>query len=106
MFSKHVMLAPSPSLLNPNNLQLNASYSLYPSNALFQDESLGGGSNGWIKQLRVLRAFRLFRLFSKMGQLKRIVTAVALSIIPTLQALVSRDEDGDSDFELQRQKHI
>ena len=55
-----------------------------------QDESLGGGSNGWIKQLRVLRAFRLFRLFSKMSQLKRIVTAVALSIVPTLQALVSR----------------
>ncbi len=56
---------------------------------LRQDESLGGGTNGWIKQLRVLRAFRLFRLFSKLGQLKRIVTAVALSIVPTLQALVS-----------------
>ncbi len=50
---------------------------------------MGGGTNGWIKQLRVLRAFRLFRLFSKMGQLKRIVTAVALSIVPTLQALVT-----------------
>ncbi len=38
--------------------------------------------------MRVLRAFRLFRLFGKMGQLKRIVTAVVLSIVPTLQALV------------------
>jgi hypothetical protein len=47
-----------------------------------------GGGGAWIKQMRVLRAFRLFRLFGKMGQLKRIVTAVALSIIPTLQALV------------------
>ncbi len=33
-----------------------------------QDEGGGGGSNAWIKQLRVLRAFRLFRLFGKMGQ--------------------------------------
>ncbi len=48
----------------------------------------GGGGGGWIKQMRVLRAFRLFRLFGKMGQLKRIVTAVVLSIVPTLQALV------------------
>ena len=47
-----------------------------------------GGGGAWIKQMRVLRAFRLFRLFGKMGQLKRIVTAVALSIVPTLQALV------------------
>jgi hypothetical protein len=35
-----------------------------------------------------MRAFRLFRLFGKLGPLKRIVTAVALSIVPTLQALV------------------
>ncbi len=48
----------------------------------------GEGGGAWIKQLRVLRAFRLFRLFGKLGQLKRIVTAVALSIVPTLQALV------------------
>ncbi len=54
---------------------------------LFGQDEVGGG-NGWIKQLRVLRAFRLFRLFGKLGQLKRIVTAVALSIVPTLQALV------------------
>jgi hypothetical protein len=66
-------------------------YFFHLLNRFCQDERLGGGSNGWIKQLRVLRAFRLFRLFSKMGQLKRIVTAVALSIVPTLQALVSRD---------------
>jgi hypothetical protein len=38
--------------------------------------------------LQVLRAFRLFRLLGKMGDLKKIVTAVAMSIIPTLQALV------------------
>ncbi len=54
----------------------------------------GAGSGAWIKQLRVLRAFRLFRLFGKMGQLKRIVTAVALSIVPTLQALVRQSERG------------
>jgi hypothetical protein len=48
-----------------------------------------GGGNSWIKQLRVLRAFRLFRLLGKMGDLKKIVTAVAMSIAPTLQALVS-----------------
>jgi hypothetical protein len=36
----------------------------------------------------VLRAFRLFRLLGKMGDLKKIVTAVAMSIVPTLQALV------------------
>ena len=39
-------------------------------------------------QMRVLRAFRLFRLLGKMGDLKKIVTAVAISIVPTLQALV------------------
>ncbi len=48
-----------------------------------------GGGNSWIKQLRVLRAFRLFRLLGKVGDLKKIVTAVAISIVPTLQALVS-----------------
>jgi hypothetical protein len=47
------------------------------------------GGNSWVKQLRVLRAFRLFRLLGKMGDLKKIVTAVAMSIAPTLQALVS-----------------
>ena len=47
-----------------------------------------GGGNSWIKQLRVLRAFRLFRLLGKLGDLKKIVTAVAMSIGPTLQALV------------------
>ncbi len=47
------------------------------------------GGNSWIKQLRVLRAFRLFRLLGKMGDLKKIVTAVAMSIAPTLQALAS-----------------
>jgi hypothetical protein len=47
------------------------------------------GGNSWIKQLRVLRAFRLFRLLGKMGDLKKIVTAVAISIAPTLQALAS-----------------
>jgi hypothetical protein len=36
----------------------------------------------------VLRALRLLRLFGKLQQLKQIVTAVALSIVPTLQALV------------------
>ncbi len=39
-------------------------------------------------QLRVLRAFRLFRLLGKMGDLKKIVTAVVMSIVPTFQALV------------------
>ncbi len=39
--------------------------------------------------MRVLRAFRLLRLLGKMGDLKKIVTAVAISLIPTLQALVS-----------------
>jgi hypothetical protein len=48
------------------------------------------GGNAWVKQLRVLRAFRLFRLLGKMGDLKKIVTAVAISIIPALQALVSQ----------------
>jgi hypothetical protein len=48
-----------------------------------------GSGNSWIKQLRVLRVFRLVRLLGKMGDLKRIVTAVAMSIVPTLQALVS-----------------
>jgi hypothetical protein len=47
------------------------------------------GGNSWVKQLRVLRAFRLFRLLAKMGDLKKIVTAVAMSIAPTLKALVS-----------------
>ena len=55
----------------------------------------GGGGGAWIKQLRVLRAFRLFRLFGKMGQLKRIVTAVALSIVPTLQALVGEQAEAE-----------
>jgi hypothetical protein len=53
-----------------------------------QSTGSGGGGNAWVKQLRVLRAFRLFRLLGKMGDLKKIVTAVAMSIVPTLQALV------------------
>jgi hypothetical protein len=57
---------------------------------LFVNSSSDGqGGNSWIKQLRVLRAFRLLRLLGKMGDLKKIVTAVAMSLIPTLQALVS-----------------
>jgi hypothetical protein len=49
----------------------------------------GTGGNSWIKQLRVLRAFRLLRLLGKMGDLKKIVSAVAMSLLPTFQALVS-----------------
>ncbi len=48
------------------------------------------GGNAWIKQMRVLRAFRLLRLMGKIGNLKKIVSAVAMSILPTLQALVSQ----------------
>jgi hypothetical protein len=51
-----------------------------------------GGGNSWIKQMRVLRAFRLLRLLGKVGDLKKIVSAVAMSLIPTLQALVSKSE--------------
>jgi hypothetical protein len=50
----------------------------------------GQGGNSWIKQLRVLRAFRLLRLLGKMGDLKKIVAAVAMSLLPTLQALVRK----------------
>ncbi len=58
---------------------------------LFIDGSGDGqGGNSWIKQLRVLRAFRLLRLLGKLGDLKKIVTAVAMSLLPTLQALVSQ----------------
>ena len=49
------------------------------------------GGNSWIKQMRVLRAFRLLRLLGKLGDIKKIVTAVAMSLVPTLQALVSRE---------------
>ncbi len=49
----------------------------------------GQGGNSWVKQLRVLRAFRLLRLLGKMGDLKKIVAAVAMSLLPTFQALVS-----------------
>ncbi len=45
-------------------------------------------SNSNVMQMRVLRAFRLFRLLGKLGDIKKIVTAVAMSIAPTLQALV------------------
>jgi hypothetical protein len=48
-----------------------------------------GGSNSWIKQLRVIRAFRLVQLLGKVSDLKQLVSAVATSILPTLQALVS-----------------
>jgi hypothetical protein len=50
----------------------------------------GSGGNSWIKQLKVLRAFRLLRLLGKLGDLKKIVTAVAMSLLPTFQALVSQ----------------
>ncbi len=53
-------------------------------------DSGGQGGNSWIKQLRVLRAFRLLRLLGKLGDLKKIISAVAMSLIPTLQALVSQ----------------
>ena len=39
-------------------------------------------------QLRTLRAFRFFRLLGRLRDLKKIVTAVVMSIVPTLQALV------------------
>ena len=48
----------------------------------------GQGGNSWVKQLRVLRAFRLLRLLGKLSDLKKIVTAVCMSLLPTLQALV------------------
>jgi hypothetical protein len=50
---------------------------------------VSGNGNSWIKQLRLLRAFRLIRVLGKIGDIKQIVTAVAMSITPTLQALVS-----------------
>ncbi len=53
-------------------------------------DSGGQGGNSWIKQMRVLRAFRLLRLLGKVGELKKIVAAVTASLLPTLQALVSR----------------
>jgi hypothetical protein len=56
---------------------------------LFVGNGNGSGGNSWIKQLRVLRAFRLLRLLGKMGDLKKIVSAVAMSLVPTFQALVS-----------------
>ncbi len=49
-----------------------------------------GAGGAWVRQLRVLRAFRLLRLLGKLGDLKKIVSAVAMSIAPTLQALVRR----------------
>ncbi len=57
--------------------------------ALLLIDGGGPGGNSWIKQLRVLRAFRLLRLLRKLGDLNKIVTAVAMSLLPTLQALVS-----------------
>ena len=38
--------------------------------------------------MRILRAFRLLRVVEKIGDLQKIVIAVSLSIVPTLQALV------------------
>jgi hypothetical protein len=58
-------------------------------------DSGGQGGNSWIKQMRVLRAFRLLRLLGKMGDLKKIISAVAMSLIPTLQALVSQQRQAD-----------
>ncbi len=62
---------------------------------IVNDDGSGGG-NSWMKQMRVLRAFRLLRLLGKMGDLKKIVTAVAISLIPTLQALVSLSQEVNS----------
>jgi hypothetical protein len=49
---------------------------------------LTSGGAAWIKQMRILRAFRLFRIFQKMGELQRIILAVTMSIVPTIQAMV------------------
>ena len=48
----------------------------------------GSAGNSLVKQMRLLRAFRLLRILSKMGNLKKIVTAITMSIVPTLQSLV------------------
>ncbi len=60
--------------------------------------SLTSGGAGWIKQMRILRAFRLFRIFQKMGELQRIILAVTTSIVPTIQALVGRENTKHEEY--------
>ena len=47
-----------------------------------------GGANAVVKQMRILRAFRLLRLMTRFNELRRIVDALVVSIVPTLQAQV------------------
>jgi hypothetical protein len=39
--------------------------------------------------MRIMRALRLFRVVEKIGDLQKIIVAVGMSILPTLEALVS-----------------
>jgi Ca2+/H+ antiporter len=45
-------------------------------------------SNALVKQLRIFRVFRVIRVFGRVGQLREIVNAITMAIVPVLDALV------------------